>query len=197
MPDSGKTSSFLKAIDKYAKEQQKEMKQQLEEFKRQELQKAEAVVLRDAYHLIQREMLQMKKNIAGEVSKKAREGKEKLFKQRLLITEKIFHKTEEKLLDFTKTENYIALMKKYAASISKVLKDEGTVLYICERDRSLSDEIKEAFYGTAKVDIDENIKIGGIRGYNPNMGMIADETLDSKLEEQREWFMENSSLSIV
>ena len=197
MPDSGKTSSFLKAIDKYAKEQQKEMKQQLEEFKRQELQKAEAVVLRDAYHLIQKEMLQMKKSIAGEVSKKAREGKEKLFKQRLLITEKIFHQTEEKLLDFTKTENYIALMKKYAASISKVLKDEGTVLYICERDRNLSDEIKEAFYGTAKIDIDGNIKIGGIRGYNPNMGMIADETLDSKLEEQREWFMENSSLSIV
>lgn len=197
MPDNRKTSSFLKAIDKYAKEQQLEMKTQLEEFKKQELQKAEAEVLKDAYHLIQKEMAQMKKGIASKVSREARKGKDMLFRKRLELTEKVFNEAREKLIEFTATEKYIVLMKGYSASISKVLKEDGTILYICERDKNLSDEIKDAFYGNPKVEIDKNIKIGGIRGFNEKMGIVADETLDSKLEDQHEWFEQNSSLSIV
>ena len=45
MPINDKTSNFLKAIDKYAKEQQKEIKLKANEFKIKELQKAEAEVL--------------------------------------------------------------------------------------------------------------------------------------------------------
>lgn len=61
MQDIGKTSNFLKAINKYAAEQRKEIKTRAEEFRKYELQKAEAEVLRDAYYLIQNEMAQMKK----------------------------------------------------------------------------------------------------------------------------------------
>ena len=61
MQDGGKTSNFLKAINKYAAEQRKEIKTRAEEFRKYELQKAEAEVLRDAYYLIQNEMAQMKK----------------------------------------------------------------------------------------------------------------------------------------
>ena len=66
MSMSSKTSNFLKAIDKYAKEQQREIKAKANEFKIKELQRAEAEVLRDSYHLIQREMASMRKKIDGE-----------------------------------------------------------------------------------------------------------------------------------
>ena len=57
--------------------------------------------------------------------------------------------------------------------------------------------IKALFGGSTEVRADKTIKIGGIRGYCVDMGIIADETLDSKLEAQREWFVENAALSVL
>ena len=42
----------------------------------------------------------------------------------------------------------------------------------------------------------DSIKIGGILAVNKVMSLVVDETLDSKLEEQRNWFEENSKLNI-
>ena len=59
------------------------------------------------------------------------------------------------------------------------------------------EEIKALFGGIAEVLADKTIKIGGVKGYCKSMGIIADETLDSKLDAQREWFTENAALSVL
>ena len=41
------------------------------------------------------------------------------------------------------------------------------------------------------------IQIGGIMGISRTVGLLADETLDTKLQNQREWFCENSGLTIT
>ena len=71
------------------------------------------------------------------------------------------------------------------------------VLYVNERDLGAAEGIKALFGGSTEVRADKTIKIGGIRGYCASMGIIADETLDSKLEAQREWFVENAALSVL
>ena len=101
MSMSSKTSNFLKAIDKYAKEQQREIKAKANEFKIKELQRAEAEVLRDSYHLIQREMASMRKKIDGEVSKVEIEKKRALLSKRYEITENIFNEAKMKLIEFS------------------------------------------------------------------------------------------------
>ena len=145
MQDIGKTSNFLKAINKYAAEQRKEIKTRAEEFRKYELQKAEAEVLRDAYYLIQNEMAQMKKNIASEVSKLEFEKRRELFAKRQTIMNDVFKKAQDKLLNFAKTQDYIKLLKNYAGAVSKILKKSGTVLYICKRDEGFIDVIREAY----------------------------------------------------
>lgn len=196
MQDVGKTSNFLKAINKYAAEQRKEIKTRAEEFRKYELQKAEAEVLRDAYFLIQNEMAQMKKNIASEVSKLEFEKRKELFAKRQAIMDAVIEKARNKLLKFVQTKDYIELLKNYANSISKILKKSGTVLYICKRDESFIDVIRESYGKICKVEISEKIKIGGILAVNKVMLLTIDETLDSKLEEQKNWFAENSGLNI-
>lgn len=196
MQDVGKTSNFLKAINKYAAEQRKEIKTRAEEFRKYELQKAEAEVLRDAYHLIQNEMAQMKKNIASEVSNLEFEKRKELFNKRHDIMEDVFKTVYGRLLEFVKTQDYIELLKRYAGSVSKILKKSGTILYICKRDEGLVDEIREAYGKICKVEVSSKIKIGGILAVNKTMSLVVDETLDSKLEEQKKWFSENSKLDI-
>ena len=196
MQDVGKTSNFLKAINKYAAEQRKEIKTRAEEFRKYELQKAEAEVLRDAYYLIQNEMAQMKKNIASEVSKLEFEKRRELFAKRQTIMNDVFKKAQDKLLNFAKTQDYIKLLKNYAGAVSKILKKSGTVLYICKRDEGFIDVIREAYGKICKVEVSDSIKIGGILAVNKVMSLVVDETLDSTLEEQRNWFEENSKLNI-
>ena len=193
MQNTGKTSNFLKAINKYAAEQRKEIKTQAEEFRKYELQKAEAEVLRDAYFLIQKEMAQMKKGISSEVSKMEMEKRKELFAKRQSIMNEVFKKAEDKLFEFTGTQAYKELLKKYVSSISKVLKKQGTILYICKRDENMVDEIKQAYGKLCEVQVSDDIKIGGVMAVNENMSMIVDETIDAKLNDQKEWFAEKGN----
>ena len=60
----------------------------------------------------------------------------------------------------------------------------------------MEEELKESFGKLCKVLVSKEIKIGGLIAVNRNMNIIIDETLDSKLTDQREWFAENSKLNV-
>ena len=70
-----------------------------------------------------------------------------------------------------------------------------------EENRALAQRpafsLKALFSGETEVCTDKTIKIGGIKGYCKALSIVADETLDSKLYAQREWFIENSGLSVL
>ena len=70
-------------------------------------------------------------------------------------------------------------------------------MFIKEDDQKYQELIKKAFGGDCTFKIDTAIHIGGIRAYNSEMGIVADKTLDSMLEDQREWFEENSGMAVV
>ena len=197
MPSTEKESAFLEAINKYAEQQRNEIHAEVEQFKEEELKKAEIEVLTDAYTLIQKEMAQMRKEVATEISHEEMEGKKKLFLQRQEITQEVFEKAKEKLLAYTQTELYPSLLEGYASSIAKVLTKPGTILLVKASDLAFADRIQKAYALPCEVKADDSILIGGIRGSNAEMGLVADETLDSKLEAQYEWFFANSGLTIV
>ena len=197
MPVSNeKTSNFLEAINKYAEEQRNQIYAEVEQFKKQELEKAETESLNDAYVLIQKEMSQMRLAISSEVSRKNMERRKTLFEKRQQITIEVFQKAANKLAEFTKTADYLVLLEKYAAQIAQVLTQPGTVLSIRKKDAALASHIQKAFGGNCTIEETNDIKLGGIRGYNASMGLVADKTLDSKLEEQREWFTETCGMRV-
>lgn len=192
-----KTNNFLKAITKYGEEQRNKIQAEVEQFKKEELEKAETEILNDAYVLIQKEMSQMRLAISSEVSRKSMAKRKELFEKRQGITAEVFQKTAQRLALFTETADYPVLLERYASHIAQVLTQPGTVLYLREQDSSLASRVQAAFGGECSVQITNEIKLGGVRGYNSAMGLVADETLDSKLEDQREWFTENCGMQVV
>lgn len=198
MPNNrGQNNNFLQAINKYAEEQRKQIQNEAEEFKKQEIAKAEDEILNDAYNLIQKEMADMRNSIASEISKKEMESRRKLFQKRQDITDEIFTKAKNKLIEFTKTDKYKELLIKYTKEMAKVLNKDDTILYVKEEDICFSDDIKKAFSNKCSVQASGNIVIGGIYGCNTQMGIVVDQTLDSKLDEQHTWFSENSGLKLI
>lgn len=209
------SENFLKAIEKYAEEQRNKIRFESESFKKQELEKAETEGIREAYTLIQREMAAIRTEISSQLSRDEMASRKKIFEKRNKMTENVFEKVTQRLVEFTKTADYEKLMLESVKKIAQALKaddviflikesdlkfaDKIKVAYTAERlkDKKLADKIKSAFSPSCEVKSSKEIKIGGITGRSASLGLIADETLDTKLDGQREWFYQNSGLRVT
>lgn len=191
------SDNFLKAIEKYAEEQRNKIRFESESFKKQELEKAEAEGLREAYTLIQREMAAIRTEISSQLSRDEMESRKKIFEKRNQMTETVFEKVTQKLVKFTNTADYEKLILESVKRIAKTLKADDVIFFVKESDLKLADKIKSAFSPSCEVKSSKEIKIGGITGRSASLGLIADETLDTKLDGQREWFYQNSGLRVT
>ena len=196
MNQSQKTSSFLRAINKYAKEQSDAIRLEAEEFKKQEIEKATKEGIEDAYTLIQKEIAIRKAQIVSDVAKKEQESRKALFVKRNEIVERVFADAKDKLLNYSKTDEYVAYIKKSAEEIAQLFENNKCVVYIKESDMDKADIIK-GIIENCEICADSSIELGGIKAYAHELNIMADNTLDTKLDDQRIWFAENSGLKVV
>lgn len=189
-------SKFLSAIEKYAKQQRDALISETELFEKQALQKAEEEGLRDAYNLIHREQDAMKAAIAADMAKKEAEGNLVIFKKRQQITYEVFEKAKAKLQKYAKTPAYLDKLIAYAKECADFFKDSTVEICLNKQDMKYADKISKVFKGNTSVKEVSDILIGGLRVYCPERQIVVDKTLDTKLEEQREWFYINSSLQV-
>ena len=198
MPDTvSKTDNFLKAIEKYAEEQRSKMQSEAEDFKNRELNIAEEEGLKEAYTMIQKKMADINNRISSDRSKQEAESRRNIFIRRKEIEDEVFEKAKQRLIEFTATEKYISLLETSAKNIAEVLGADDITVYLKKDDMKHKDRIIKALGKNCEFAVSDEIKIGGITGLSRSRGLIADETLDTRLEEQHEWFCENSGLRIT
>ena len=192
-----KTDNFLQAIKKYAKTQKNAMQGEVKQLKTERLKEAQENAKRDSQRLIKETLYEKRSRQTAQLAKKTQEGQRELFVARSAMMKEIFDEAGKKLLDFTSSDAYAEKLLDSANKISELFGKNDCVLYVNERDIKFSDQLSDLFQCDVKIESDAAIKIGGIKGFCESMGVIADETLDSKLEEQREWFVENSNLRVL
>ena len=112
-----KLNKFHQAINHYAEEQRKKIEQEVEEFKKRELDEAESEVLAEAYRMIQKEMAEMRGRITREIAHREMDARRALLEKRGEITRKVFAAAREKLLDFAGSAEYGALLEKEMAAL--------------------------------------------------------------------------------
>lgn len=192
-----KTSSFLKAIDKYAREEKFKIAKEMREIEEKELKKAEIAIMEDVKHMAQKEHMRMKNKITIDISHKELDERKKLAQKRQCIVKDVFTLCREKLIKFSDSSKYPEYLCKYAYKIASVLNASDVVLYIRKKDEEFIDMIKASFESGCEIKYDDEIIIGGIRGVSMEKGIVADETLDSKLEAQKDWFSEKYGIMLV
>lgn len=197
MENTAKTDNFLKAIKKHAEKQRQSIQNEVEHIKEQKIKEAEKKGKLDSEKYISDKLEAKKNEETSKVAKLMQDGQKELFLMRSEMTESVFKKAEEKLIGFTQTDEYSRKLIESAKAISDVFGNKDCTLSVSEKDLSSADRISALFSGKAEVTSDKSIKIGGIKGYCSELNIIADETLDSKLAAQREWFVENAGLSVL
>lgn len=195
--NDAKTNNFLNAIQKYADKQKQDMQQEIETFKAEQMKKAEDEGLKAAYDIIHKEMDSNNSVITREFAKKEKESQDELFIKRAKMMQTVFDKVAEKLVAFTSTEEYKSKLALQAQNIAKLFGNKSCIIYVNEKDKDFAKQLQDCFVGKSEVKTTPEIKIGGFKVYCEDMNIIADETLDSKLQDQRQWFTENSGLKVV
>ena len=170
---------------------------QAKEYKDNAMKKAEDEVLQELYGKIQDEVAEIRTSSTQSVSKKETQERQNLLLRREEITKAVFDQVRRRLLDFTKTPAYTDLMVELSKELATRCPMEGTVVMLRRDDYHLASRLGDYFGKNCRILADESIRIGGLKVMNQSSGIFMDETLDSRLEDQKPWFYSHSGLVIT
>lgn len=192
-----KLDKFYSAINHYADAQRQKIISELDAYEQEQVDRSENELLSEAYRIIQKGLVNLRVEIRKQISSEEQRLRKELLESRSQIQDKVFQSASQKLLDYTQSDAYPALLEQLAQTLSAVLGEGSITLRLCPRDQSYESQIKKAFGRPCTVELDDTIRIGGLIGRNSERGVAADQTLDAMLEAQHGWFEENSHLEVV
>ena len=196
MNEKTKESKFLDAINKYAEQQKSQITQEIETYKNEKIEQATEQGLQDAYDLIHDDITRRKSAIVNRLALEELKLRNELFLERQAICDKVFAQARQKLIDFTASADYQPFLERSLQRIAEHCRGNACQLRIAAGDSERRDLI-DRYLSNAEVSIDPSITLGGVKAYCHTLGILMDDTLDTRLEQQRSWFIENSGLKVV
>lgn len=192
-----RAAKFFDAITKDAEERHEEMTRKTRETVESGLEKAKTKAHSQAQAKIERERMLKEQEFNRTVANERTQQRARLTDKRGAITDEVFGDAREKLTAFTESDGYADFLKKSAAGFAAVFPQGDVIVYVRPGDMRFADDIKKAFGRDCKVESSDEITIGGCRAGVAGGSTVADDTLDTRLEAQREWFLENSGMSVI
>ena len=196
MSDDYKSGNFLNAIKRFNEEERAKVISDMETKRAKAVKAAKAKGEEDADKYIKKVLSAEKSEITGRYAVKTLEAQGEVFKVRDKMVDEVFTRCADRLKEFSASSEYKEKLLGYAKEIAETFKDNSCIVYVKEDDLKYADDIKSVFSGEVQVESDVKIRLGGLSGYCKALNIVADNTLDSKLENKREWFIDNIDLKI-
>ena len=124
------------------------------------------------------------------------EARADLFRRREEIRLAVFRAAEEQIVAFTQTPAYGEFLLRSAENVRLALGQECAVLGMREADRPFAAQVSARLGRSVTLHTDPFIRLGGITVTSRDGQVMIDDTLDSRLTQQQQWFMEQSGLVI-
>lgn len=169
---------------------------QTDEYRRRELDKVENKVLTELYGRIQNEVSHMHTDSTATVSQHEAQCRRALLRRREELTNQLFEDVAARLREYAKTPEYADALAGTARRLAEQYPVHGSQVYFCPADRARLPELQQIFGAGCTVTPSEQIRLGGLILENKSAGLVVDETLDSRLSDQRRWFYANSGMTL-
>ena len=190
-------AKFLDAIDRDAQERRRQIEAQVDQANAEALERAKAEAQAQAQQLIRKELYKQRVAVNQKFAKEAASLRTALAGRRTEIADQVFLEAEQSLRAFTEKPEYQAFLFGSAARCAALLpQGESVVLLVREADIPLADALRAAFGRPCEVRADASIRIGGLKASCEAKGLVADDTLDNRLQNQHGWFLEHAGLTL-
>ncbi|MEF9853848.1 MAG: V-type ATP synthase subunit E [Hydrogenoanaerobacterium sp.] len=192
-----KIEQFEAAVTDEVSARCKEINAEIEAYRKSELLKYKDDVLNESYNIIHKQTGDISLNSAKEISLKRAEVKRKLYERRDEYMRLIFTDVRMELSDFVKSDDYLPFLLEKTKNISEAYGCDGFVLLVKKDDLPQAEKLQKAFGFSCTVEPSEQITLGGLIAKNKAKGYVIDESLDSILEGQHEWFCSQPSFVVT
>lgn len=118
--------------------------------------------------------------------------RQRLIRLRTELTNELFAQAMEELIHFTATDAYEKFLLSCVGLLRQAIPQPDAILFLRAEDMTYSKNCAQVW--RTEIQMDPGIHIGGARAYSAQTGLIADETLDTRLEDQRIVFRLRSEL---
>ncbi len=187
---------FEKEINETSKKKIDALKSEISAIKQNELKKIDDDLKESIDHDLELELKDLKTDHSYEMNRILTENAKELMNRRQELFVSVFDAVREKLNDFVVSNEYTFLMTKKVANLSTVFKNDEIIFQVKKNDQLIKSVIEKTFQGKYKIDISNQIMIGGFFAACLDKGIELDESLDTLLEDKKQWFYEKSNLFI-
>ncbi len=195
MIQQSKINSFINSITDAAAEKRSKVSTETQEILDAERAVIEAKAKKTAEDYFRAKTAEIRLEAGKRISASAAECRKEVFGRRNEISLRIRSAVAEKLSGFTASSEYAEFLRKSVCRVIDFFGEGNITLLFRPEDIGMGKEICKDYYNVT-VSEDSSIKIGGIKGINSVVTVLVDDTLDSRLEECKKWFEENSGLYI-
>ena len=188
-----KIERFSEIINKNALAQCKKIEKQTEKFRKEQLKELETKAKAELEGRLEYEAQRITTQKGSKISSLISESRKHLAAKREEITVCVFKKVEERLSAFAESDAYPQFLKK---SIEALVEEvgEGAVVYVRKSDLEKCRALSVS--GVGRFEESSKIKLGGAAASNSAGTVFAVDTLESRLEEQKEAFKQKADLAI-
>lgn len=191
------TEKFTSAVFDYATNKSNKILKEVQEKKQRALKAYKEAVQKESRTYIKTCLQKENAKVSRELAHREQDLKKNILKKRSEMTEEIFAQAKEKLKSFTGTDEYANMLEKQAENAASLFACEDAEILIRKEDEKFKPVIEKKFNKNCVFSIEPAIKIGGMQIKSQSLGIMADLSLDAMLENEREWFRVNSSLSVI
>lgn len=179
---------FVDAINKDALKLCKEIEKDAKKLYSEEVKKLEDAAKRE----LDSKTAYAESRIMSDINRKAAADKSlyrhELYKRREELTGEVFLKAEQQLKEFTLGDEYDAFLISSIKRMCRLIGSDIT-LYVKPEDYEKTCAAAKESGLECVINEDKSIRIGGIRAKTNDGSKTADDTLDERLAEQRDWFL--------
>ena len=190
--ENERAAKFMQAIQRDGEKRRTAIIQAIDEEIAAELEKVKTAAAAKARQMGDYEKVRLQEETNRKLSHSVVETGAELAARRSEIAQQVFDACEEKLAAFTAKPEYADYLKKSAEALLQLLHAEKAEFYARPQDVEAAKAVVPA---GCEVTADATIRLGGLRAKSG--AVEADDTLDMKLEAQKDWFLQNSGMSIA
>ena len=183
-------------IERLASLEEEKILAEAKELEAEAYQQIKAEAKKDADALLAKELVEISSNASVEASLSQEEKTKKLVETREAYVTKIFKEAKNRLNEFVNSEGYKMYLIKHMEKISSLYQMSDSILKLRQNDTKYADDLVKAYGIDLTVEVSDEIKIGGSIIENKATNVVVDESLDTALENQKEWFYKTSGLMI-
>lgn len=190
-----KREQFRQSIMRQADAQIAKIDAELESFRVTELGRCKDDARGNSHHILDEERLRIEHEAGQRVSARRNKLRRQLYERRSQLTDELFAQAKARLRAFASGPDYPDYLRRKAGEAAGVrCSGEVVVLQVRPEDLRYEKDLIQDCGAPCHVEKTDAIALGGLLVSLPESGRAADETLDTALEAQRQWFYETSEL---